>query len=318
MFRMSITTMDAKQTQLLATDGHQISVRVWDTPETPRAWIQICHGLGEHCARYDRLAQAFIANGYKVISHDHRGHGPNTPNEDLGHYADSGGWQKVIEDVHTVRQHAQTSHAGIPTILLGHSMGSYIAQAYLMRHPQNTEALVLSGSTSIKWIEAKLLRLIATVERLRQGKRGYSKLLARLSFGAFNKQFEPARTAFDWLSRDPAEVDRYVADPFCGFDASNQLWCDLVGGLAEIAPVSALKKIPNLPILIIGGKEDPVSAGNKLSKLAENYREGGHDNVDLCLYNGARHEIYNETNRDEITADTIKWLENALRGTKTH
>ncbi|MEM7279007.1 MAG: alpha/beta hydrolase [Pseudomonadota bacterium] len=318
MFRMSITTMEAKLTQLLAADGHQISVRIWDTPEPPRAWVQICHGLGEHCARYDRLAQTLVAQGYKVIAHDHRGHGPTTACEYLGHYADDSGWQKVVGDVHTVRQHAQTSHAEVPVVLLGHSMGSYIAQAYLMRYPQNTNALVLSGSTSIKWIEAKLLGLIATAERLRQGKRGYSKLLARLSFGAFNKRFEPARTSFDWLSRDPAEVDKYVADPFCGFDASNQLWRDLVGGLAEIAPVNALKKIPDLPILIIGGKEDPVSAGNKLGKLAENYRESGHNTVDLRLYDGARHEIYNETNRDEITADTIEWLENALQGTKTH
>lgn len=310
--------MEAKQFHLPATDGHQIAVRVWDTAEATRAWVQICHGLGEHCARYDRLAQALLSDGYKVIAHDHRGHGPDTPIEDLGHYADDDGWRKVVEDVHTVREHAASLHAGLPTLLLGHSMGSYIAQSYLMRYPKNTYALILSGSTTIKRMEARLLGLIAGIERLRQGRRGCSSLLAKLSFGAFNKRFEPARTAFDWLSRDTKEVDKYIADPYCGFDASNQLWRDLCGGLAEIAPARALKKIPNLPILITGGTADPVSAGDKLHQLAENYRVSGHDKVNLNLYDGARHEIFNETTRNEITGDTLNWINKVLQSKQTH
>ena len=156
-------------------------------------------------------------------------------------------------------------------------------------------------------------RLIARAERLRQGLRGRSALIEFLSFGSFNKAFKPNRTAFDWLSRDPDEVDRYRHDPLCGFRCTNQLWIDLLGGLQQISKASNLAQIdPGLPILVIGGECDPVSEGKRLKRLAHALREAGCQNLQLNIYPQARHELFNETNRDEVTADVLTWLDQAL------
>ncbi|QHB29384.1 alpha/beta hydrolase [Pseudomonas monteilii] len=158
-----------------------------------------------------------------------------------------------------------------------------------------------------------MARQIARLEAWRQGPLGKSALIEWLSFGSFNKAFKPNRTAFDWLSRDPAEVDLYVNDPLCGFRCSNQLWLDLLQGLAQISQPSNLAQIdPNLPMLVIGGECDPVSAGKRLTHLADALRATGNRNVQLRVYPQARHEVLNETNRDEVTADILGWLEQAL------
>ena len=134
-----------------------------------------------------------------------------------------------------------------------------------------------------------------------------------LSFGSFNKAFKPNRTKFDWLSRDPVEVDNYINDPLCGFRCTNQLWIDLLGGLQQISKVSNLAQIdPGLPILVMGGDCDPVSEGKRLKDLAHALREAGCQDVQLTLYPQARHEVFNETNRDEVTADLLTWLDQAL------
>lgn len=134
-----------------------------------------------------------------------------------------------------------------------------------------------------------------------------------LSFGSFNKAFKPNRTAFDWLSRDPLEVDKYINDPLCGFRCTNQLWIDLLGGLQQISKASNLAQIdPGLPIMIMGGECDPVSEGKRLKSLAHALREAGCQNLQLNIYPQARHEVFNETNRDDVTADVLKWLDQAL------
>ena len=156
-------------------------------------------------------------------------------------------------------------------------------------------------------------RQIARLEKLRQGGKGRSALIEWLSFGSFNKAFKPTRTAFDWLSRDPAEVDKYVADPLCGFRCCNRLWIDLLTGLEQISRPANLAQIdPNLPILVMGGECDPVSAGKRLKDLTGALRLSGNRNVQLRLYPQARHELLNETNRDEVTADLLAWLDQAL------
>ena len=175
--------------------------------------------------------------------------------------------------------------------------------------------VVLSGSNGKPPALASLGKVIARLERLRLGRRGRSALLDQMGFGAFNKPFEPARTRFDWLSRDPAEVDRYIADPLCGGASSTQLWIDLLGGLSRIARRSLQKRIPKtLPIhLIAGGPYDPVTGNTKgLEQLIGAYRKAGLTRISHRFYAGARHELFNETNRDEVTADLINWL-NELR-----
>ena len=216
-------------------------------------------------------------------------------------------------DLASLNQHIGQQHPGLPIILLGHSMGSYISQAYLLHHSASLHGAILSGSNFQPVALYRAAQIIARIERARQGLRGRSALIDFLSFGSFNKAFKPNRTKFDWLSRDPVEVDNYINDPLCGFRCTNQLWIDLLGGLQQISKVSNLAQIdPGLPILVMGGDCDPVSEGKRLKHLAHALREAGCQDVQLTLYPQARHEVFNETNRDEVTADLLAWLDQAL------
>ena len=298
---------------LTANDHSRLYVNQWlpDTP--PKALIMVSHGMAEHGGRYARLAHALCGAGYGVYALDQRGHGRTADEGTLGLFAERDGWNKVVGDLASLNQHIGQQLPGVPIILLGHSMGSYIAQAYLLHHSASLHGAILSGSNFQPVALYRAARLIARAERLRQGLRGRSALIEYLSFGSFNKAFKPNRTAFDWLSRDPDEVDRYRHDPLCGFRCTNQLWIDLLGGLQQISKASNLAQIdPGLPILVIGGECDPVSEGKRLKRLAHALREAGCQNLQLNIYPQARHELFNETNRDEVTADVLTWLDQAL------
>ncbi len=219
----------------------------------------------------------------------------------------------ISADVASLSRHIGQAHPGIPVFLLGHSMGSYIAQAYVMHHSASLQGVILSASNFQPVALYRAASLIARLERWRQGAKGRSALIEWLSFGSFNKAFKPNRTPYDWLSRDPAQVDAYASDPLCGFRCTNQLWIDLLGGLQQISKASNLAQIdPGLPLLIIGGECDPVSEGKRLTDLARTLRNAGNRQLQLNLYPQARHELFNETNRDEVMADVIKWLNQAL------
>ena len=298
---------------LTATDHSRLFVNQW-LPETmPRAVIMLAHGMAEHSGRYERLAQALCDEGYGVYAADLRGHGKTGEGAILGHYADEDGWAKVVGDLASLNHHIGQQHPDTPIVLLGHSMGSYIAQAYLLHHSASLHGAILSGSNFQPVALYRTARLIARFERWRQGATGRSALIEWLSFGSFNQKFKPTRTPFDWLSRDPAEVDKYVHDPLCGFRCSNQLWVDLLGGLQQISKASNLAQIdPDLPLLVIGGECDPVSEGKRLKDLADALRSAGSQHLQLTIYPQARHELFNETNRDEVTADVLTWIAQAL------
>ena len=298
---------------LTANDRSRLYVNHW-MPEGPaKAVVMLSHGMAEHSGRYARLAEALCGAGYGLYALDQRGHGRTADEGTLGLYAETDGWNKVVGDLASLNQHIGQQQPGLPIILLGHSMGSYIAQAYLLHHSASLNGAILSGSNFQPVALYRAARVIARLERLRQGLRGRSALIEFLSFGSFNKAFKPNRTAFDWLSRDPSEVDKYINDPLCGFRCTNQLWIDLLGGLQQISKASNLAQIdPGLPILVMGGECDPVSEGKRLKYLAHALREAGCQNVQLNLYPQARHEVFNETNRDEVTADLLSWLEQAL------
>jgi alpha-beta hydrolase superfamily lysophospholipase len=297
---------------LIALDGQRILIDSWIAPEA-RGVVQIFHGLAEHAARYERFAQQCNQAGLHVVAHSHRGHGENYDPDNLGHFADENGWNIVINDAHMAHLDTLKNFPDLPLILFGHSLGSYIAQSYLMRHPDNVAALVLSASTYASALQLRIVRALARIESWRHGRRGQSALLNRLGFGEFNKPFEPSRTDFDWLSRDPNEVDKYVADPLCGAPSSCQLWHDLTSGFLEITSARALRNIPaELPILITGGALDPIGGDAGMTKLAEMYRGTGHEDVTLQIYPDGRHEMLNETNRDEVTDDLIRWMGSKL------
>lgn len=299
--------------ELTANDGTRVWVNHWFGESAPKAVVMIAHGMAEHSGRYARLAAALVANGFGVYAPDLRGHGRTAQHGVQGHYADQDGWNKVVGDLASLNTHIQQQHPQTPLFLLGHSMGSYIGQAYLVQHSADVQGAILSGSNYQPVALYRVARLIAQCERFRQGATGRSALLEFLSFGSFNKAFKPTRTDFDWLSRDPAEVDRYINDPLCGFRCTNQLWIDLLGGLQDITQPRNLARIDKtLPLLVVGGASDPVSDGQRLNDLARALRLAGNTSVQLEIYPDARHELLNETNRDAVTADLIHWLDDAL------
>jgi len=297
--------------QLSASGSHSIPVYLWTPTGDPTAVIQVFHGLGEHSARYQRFAAAATNEGYVVCAHDHRGHGPKAAQS--GFFAADSGWDLLVNDGHKVSEFLRERYPGKPVVLLGHSMGSYIAQSYARQFGDDLSALILSGST---WPSRLLLffgRLIARVAAWKNGVEAYSPLLDKIGFEEFNKRFEPARTELDWLSRDNAEVDAYIADPLCGGPYTIGLWNDLLGGLRGIASNRALCDIPTeLPILITGGADDPVGGARGMEQLSARYADTGHRRLATKIYPGGRHEMLNETNRDEFTADLLRWIESAL------
>ena len=298
---------------LQTADGTDVNVYRWLPDGKPKAVVQIIHGLAEHAGRYSRLASALNGEGYAVYASDLRGHGKTAQSKgDLGFFATKDGWRKCLADLWQVNRQAAADNPGLPIILLGHSMGSTFARQFMAEHGDALSGVILSGSSGQPNALARSGRLTARLERARLGSRGHSKLIQSLTFDAFNKRLQPSRTAFDWLSRDPLEVDKYIADPLCGFPASTQLWVDMLDAWASIA--QSCGSVPRtLPIYVISGAHDPVSAGTKaLLPMLEQFR-AANLKVESKFYPEARHELFNETIRDEVTADLIGWLRRSLK-----
>lgn len=305
--------MNADGFQLPMPDGRSIHVHRWLPPGPPRATLLVAHGMAEHGARYARLAAALNGAGWAVYALDWPGHGRSVSSPaELGHFADHDGWAYALDALHRVRQQVQQEQPG-PLFLFGHSMGSFLSQHYIVEHGAGLQGAILcatSGSMGpMRAAGALILRLQAAL----LGRRYPSSLAAALSFKAFNKKFAPNRTEADWLSRDPAEVDRYVADPYCGFLCSATLWADMLGAGADLLNAQRLTRIPkDLPVLLVSGDQDAVSMGTQgLEQLVRAYRSAGLKDVELKKYEGARHEILNEIEscREQVTADVLGWLQ---------
>ncbi len=308
--------MKAEESELTLQDGITLHAYRWEPEGACKAVIQIVHGMAEHAARYDRFAKAATAAGYAVAALDLRGHGKSAASpDDWGFFAKRDGWNKVVGDLAEQRRRIGAEFAGLPVFLLGHSMGSFLSQQLMIERGGDYAGVVLSASNGPVGPLGAVGALLARFEVLRLGPKGISKLLTNISFGEFNKPYKPARTDFDWLSRDEAEVDKYVADPLCGFDFRTSSWRDMIDALGHLHDRAALDRIPNvLPVFIVAGENDPVSNKTKgLEKLISVYRAAGLTAVENRYYEGARHEILNETNRDEVTADILGWLDGVLQ-----
>ena len=307
--------MQSRTFTLAAPDGVARFIYAWLPEGPPKAAVQIAHGLAEHAGRYARLAAALTAAGYAVYAGDHRGHGRTARGAaDLGFFAERDGWRKCIHDLGQLNRRIAADHPGLPILLIGHSMGSFMAQQFISDRGDELAGAVLSGSGGKPSALAMVGRLVARIERLRLGPRGRSGLIHALSFDAFNKQFKPTRTPGDWLSRDPAEVDKYIADPLCGFIATVQLWIDMLDALGDVTSPARQRRIPKrLPVYVISGSRDPVGENTRsLEQLLGAYRAAGLERVTHRFYPDARHELFNETNRDEVTRDLIAWLDGVV------
>lgn len=292
-----------------ASDGKKLFVRRFLPEGTTKAVIHISHGMAEHSERYGRLAGVLTQAGYAVYANDHRGHGKTAAiPEELGYF--DGGIPRVLQDLVELISFEKKEHPGLPFVLFGHSMGSFFAQALMQSHGEQLSAVVLSGSAGKPNLLASLGRTIARLERLRVGARGKSSVLRALSFDAFNKPFNPKPTRFEWLSRDRAEVDKYAADRLCGFDCTVELWIGVLDLLRDIALPERQARVPKkLPAYVLSGAEDPAGERTKsVQQLVGALKSAGLTDVTHRFYEGARHELLNETNRDEVVADLMTWL----------
>lgn len=304
-------TVQSTEFQHRCAGGLQALVRSWRPEGAAKGVLQITHGMAEHSARYARLAGALTDAGYAVYAHDLPGHGPQAEPTGRGHFADRRGWRVALSSIRDVQRHAQREHAGKPLFALGHSMGSYLLQHYVADSGGALAGAVFSATSgdfgALRPVALGLIRLEAAV----YGRRHPSAVGEALSFRNFNRRFAPARTPFDWLSRDAAEVDAYVADPHCGFRVSTGLWLDMMEALGKLTAPGRLRRIPKtLPVLIIAGAEDPASDGHKGPRALERkYLQVGLRDVSLKIYPDARHELFNDTCRDEVTHDLVTWLD---------
>lgn len=307
--------MQNTTTTVTALDGTALFTHRWLPDGDVVGVVHVAHGMAEHSARYVPLAEDLTTAGYAVYAHDHRGHGRTGGDENHGYFADKDGWATVVGDIRQVTDSARAEHPGVPVFLLGHSMGSFLARAAVIEDARHLAGLVLSGTAGDPGTLGKVGAAVAATEARLRGRRHPSALLDKLTFGAYNNAFKPTRTDFDWLSRDAAQVDAYVADARCGNTFSAGFFADLLGGLGQINDAKRVARVRrDLPVLLVAGDQDPVGDGGKGPQaVAQQYREAGLVDVTCTLYPGARHEVFNETNRDEVVADVVRWLD-AHRG----
>lgn len=284
--------------------GEQVVYLQWSV-FAPRAAVVISHGMVEHPARYDDLASFLNAHQICVYGICHIGHGEDAK---VLNHMDKGGFDRCISNLNYLVKLAR-AESRAPVVLLGHSMGSFMAQHYITRY-HNLDALILSGSTTATPLVKVGAVLAKVMCLLSPDKTKPSPFLNAMAFGSYNKAFPDAKTDFDWLSRDEEQVRRYIEDPLCGGICSVSFYQNLTAGMASMAKPALLEKIrKDLPIYIQGGGKDPVSdMGKGLYSLKLQYDALGIKRVKLDVYPGARHEIFNELNREEVYHNTLNFI----------
>ena len=293
----------------------QIHVRRCTPDTAPRAVLQIAHGIAEHVERYDEFAAYLAENGFLVVATDHLGHGQSVSADgELGHFADENGWMTAVGDMHRLYQLTHADFPELPYFLFGHSMGSFLTRTYLLRWSEGLSGAVICGTGQQPAAVVAGGKLASALEIKKHGPRYHSDKLNTLAFGGYNKAFQPARTPNDWLTRDEAHVDRYNADPLCGFVPTAGLFHDMMGGIQMISKLSNVRLMRrDLPVLFIAGDADPVGeSGKGVRRAYENFLRAGMSDVSLKLYPGGRHEILNELCRNEVYNDVLRWLESKL------
>ena len=297
-----------------ARDGCSIHALEWAPEGPPRGIVHLVHGISEHIGRYDETARFLAEHGFLVCGEDHLGHGRTVTDGSYGFFAPENGWTLAARDVRALRKLEGARHPNLPYFLLGHSMGSFLTRTYLILWPGTVSGAVLMGTGQEPAPLVALGKRISALECRRLGPRGVSPLVHTLSLGAYNRRFRPSRTPSDWLSRDPAEVDAFLADPLCQSRPTVSLFRDMMGGLQLIARRDQLARMdPSVPVCFLSGQEDPVGGmGRGVEQVVRMFQDAGCRDLSLHLYPGARHELFHEQNRREVWADLLDWLEDRL------
>lgn len=294
-----------------ATNLGECFSMLWMPDASPRGIVQIAHGMAEHIARYAPFAAYLAANDYVVAANDHMGHGKSGDLALKGYFGGQNGWDSVLKDMKALHDHVASLFPGIPYALFGHSMGSFLSRAYCARYKEDFSALILSG-TGGRNPAVAIGKAIARLEQKRNGEKKPSKLLNDMSLGSYNKAFSPARTGFDWLSRDKAQVDLYISDPLCGFVLTAEGFFDLLGGISEVTGPQWAAKLPDIPIYLFSGEKDPVGGNGKGVREVRRWLEETGHTVTCKLYADGRHEMLNEINRTEVYGDVLQFLNSII------
>jgi alpha-beta hydrolase superfamily lysophospholipase len=277
--------------RLTSSDGLGFACARWDSRGPTRAVVQIAHGRGEHMGRYAGTIEFLVAAGLTVYASDHRGHGLTA--RSASHFGEfgEGGFELLVQDMGRLSEFASDENPDLPLILLGHGMGSFAAQRYVIDHSHEVDGLVLSGSGALDGL-------------------AQAAVLAPAGSNLLNAAFEPARTPFDWLSRDQAIVDGFMADPLCFADLRPEALASFLGTAPRLCDPVALRKIRrDLPIYLFSGSEDPVGQQLRgLHVLIDRYRDAGLRDVSFDFYPGGRHEMLNEINRRDVQTSLLGWI----------
>ncbi len=308
--------MGCEEFRFTSSDGSEVWGTKWIPEGEVRAALLVNHGMAEHIGRYGDFALYLNRSGIALWGEDHRGHGRTAGAADnLGYFAVDRGWELVLEDIGCLKELMIEAHPGVPLFILGHSMGSFLTRDFLCTGGTGFAGAILSGTGYNPPGIVKIMKALALNEIKNRGDRHRSTLLDSLSFGSFNKAFRPNRTPFDWLSRDEEQVDRYIEDPLCGFLSTCSFYEDLARGLLRIVDRERLAGTPaDLPLLIYSGDRDPVGGrgGSGVKKTAALYRSLGLKRVTLEFNREGRHESLNETNREEVYARFLAFMEDLL------
>ena len=296
----------------VCSDNHKIAYRIWlpDNSKTPSAFLQILHGMAEHGSRYERFAKFLNKNGIAVFCHDQRGHGDTASDDEKGWFAEKDGWMRIARDAYELANYISSEYSSPRMFLMGHSMGSFLARTMMILYPNFYCGIIAMGTGSSQGIAGKVGKMIAKHEIKKNGSKTPSELLNKLSFSSYNKKFEPTKTAFDWLSCDSLEVEKYVRDSDCGFVCSCGLFYDMIQGIEFANNKEKAERLPkDLPILLISGEQDPVGKFSKgVHKVYELYKAAGIADLSLKLIPEARHEILNEVSRKDTSEYIMDWI----------
>lgn len=298
-----------------STGKNKIRTRICEPDTEPRAVVQIVHGIAEHIERYDDFMSFLAENGFVAVGTDHLGHGKSIERpEDKGVIAEKDGWRYIVDDEEILRLAMKATYPGLPLVIFGHSMGSFVARTHLIRYPGGFDVAIISGTGN----QGKALALgglfMGNLITAVKGAHHYSDFLNNLAFGSYNKIYGEPRTGYDWLTRDEAVVDKYIEDPLCGFVPSCSLFRDMLAGVNFITAkknLAPMKK--DVPVYFMSGEMDPVGeCGKGVQKAYKLFVDTGMKDVSIKLYPEGRHEMLNELNKDEVYADILSWLSSRL------
>lgn len=298
-----------------SSDGKtRIHAEEWLPEGEIKAVLQISHGVSEYAGRYAPFAEFLTEHGFAVIAGDHLGHGKSVAEGSPRiYFGEHDGWLHVVDDVAMLRKIGGEKFPGVPYFIMGHSMGSFITRTYLIRYPGEVDGAVIMGTGQQSPLLTGSGRLVAKIIGSRKGFGATSKTVNNLAFGSYNKSFEPKRTEFDWLSANPENVDRYIADPLCGEDATVGLFYEMLGGIRFVGAQKNVDKMDtSKPVLFISGADDPVGGEKGATAAYNTFKKAGVADLTLKLYPGLRHEILNERENAEIYRYILNWLEKRI------